>query len=164
MWLLRSGRTLADRSYINFHCSGLRQQRSSPTGKLHRARFRTTHTADRLHRADAANVHQATDLQLHRHLPQPNYIKLYDYAGPLVTYFFNTALTSTLRHREGTPSSDIIVDTPLQHHCRHITAKVVINVVFITIIINTLPPPCPQDGHLTSSDRLFCKMRPRRWQ
>lgn len=58
----------------------------------------------------------------------------------------------------------IIVDTPLRRHRRHFIAKVFINVVFITIIVNTPPSPRPQDGHLASSGRLFCKTRRRRHQ
>ena len=28
-------------------------------------------------------------------------------------------------------------------------------------LLNTPPPPCPQDAHLASFDRIFCKTRPR---
>ena len=80
------------------------------------------------------------------------------------TYFFSMA-----RHRHFVTRRDafqrrIIVDMPLQCYRRHFIAKVFINVVFTNIFINTPPPPRPQDGHLASSDRLFCKTRPRRRQ
>ena len=58
---------------------------------------------------------------------------------------------STFRRREGRLQAT--------HHRRHF-----INVVFTSIFINTPPPPRPQDGHQASSDRLFCKTRPRRHQ
>jgi hypothetical protein len=66
------------------------------------------------------------------------------------------------RHRHLVAARDafkrhIIIDTSLRHHRRHFIAKVFINVVFTNIFVNTPPLPCPQDGPLASSDRLFCK-------
>ncbi|XBI90951.1 hypothetical protein VPH35_028436 [Triticum aestivum] len=73
----------------------------------------------------------------------------------------------TTRHRHFVAVRDafkrhITVDTPLQRHRRYFIGKVFINVVFTSIFVNTPPLSCPQDGHLASSDRLFCKTRPRR--
>lgn len=49
----------------------------------------------------------------------------------------------------------IIIDTLLRRHRRRFIAKVFINLVFINIFVNTPSLPCPQDGHLASSDRFF---------
>ncbi|XBI77238.1 hypothetical protein VPH35_070389 [Triticum aestivum] len=152
-------RAYTDRSYIDFFCSGLLQQRSAPSQIPNHAHGGRLYTTD-----PACNYVGYTDLDPSLHQPCvciDRTSRCTTMPGYEPTYFFTASTPVASRD---TSKRRIIVDAPLRRRGRHFIAKVFINVDFTNIFINTPPPPCPQDGHLASSDRIFCKTRPRRRQ